>query len=552
MTAVSVIEVPVLVVGGGPTGLSASLLLSRHGIESLTIEKHPGTSIYPRATGINVRTMEIFRSLRLEAEVRKSAFDVVPRFARSRCLVDPEAASGPLLALGQTSEVSPSRWTSCSQYELEPILARAAAAQAPARLLFGTELLGFEDTGRGVWARIVDLATDQVTEVRSSYLIGADGSRSGVREQLGFRMDGPGELMENISIHFRAPLRRLMPGEPNFLHFVETPEATGMFVPTDSAASWMFAIPGGGAKPLSQSKATELVRAGAGVPDLDVEIIGTVAWTMQADWATRMASGRVFLAGDAAHRMTPAGGHGLNTGVQDVHNLCWKLAAVLQGWAGRALLDTYEAERLPVARFNACHSVALISGAPDANDRSDLDIDLGFTYESSAVISDGAPAVAGLEAAYQPNARPGGRAPHLPMGTEMFRTSTLDLFGPGFTLLAGRDGDAWCDAADAVARRCGIPMRHKNMAGSRWHRLYGVGDAGAVLVRPDGHVGWRRAVQAAEPRVEMSKAFNLILARGGETSQVSDAPTELCCPGPGVKDRQAKCYTKPGVHLALS
>src|SRR6266516_6493940 len=506
MSAPAVIEVPVLIAGAGPTGLSASLLLSSHGIESLTVERHPGTSIYPRATGINVRTMEIFRSLGLEAQVRSAAFTAVPRFGRSPALIDPGAIQ-PAVQLGDVSTVSPSRWTSCSQYDLEPILAQAAASQNCAQLLFGTELLGFQETTSGICAQIVDRATGRISEVRSRYLVAADGSRSLIRQRLGIQMHGPGELMQSISIHFCAPLRRLLPYEPNFLHFVENGEPT-IFVPTDSESRWVMVVPllspdGKSRQELSALETVELVRKGAGVPDLDVQILGTVTWALQADWAERMRCGRVFLAGDAAHRMTPAGGHGLNTGVQDVHNLCWKIAAVLQGWAGSELLDSYQAERLPVAQFNATRSVALIAGDPHANDRSDADIDLGFVYESPAVIPDSDAVV---------TAQPGARAPHMWMGSEMFRTSTLDLFGPRFTLLAGSQDGPWCQAAETISRERGIPMAQRKMFGRPWHLLYGVEETGAMLVRPDGHVAWRRASAAADHSAELAAALSTILA----------------------------------------
>ena len=499
MIAPSVIEIPVLVVGAGPTGLSASLLLSRHGVESLTVERHPGTSIYPRATGINARTMEVFRSLGVEAEVRRAAFTAVRLIVTSRVLID-DADSNPTPMPGDgTALLSPSAWTSCSQYELEPILARAAASQSMARLQFGTELVGFEETDRGITAQIVDRATDRASEIRCRFLIAADGARSPIRERLGTEMRGPGALMENVSIHFRAPLRQLLGHEPDFIHFVEN-DGPAAFAPTDNGSRWMFVAAG---QAPSTTRAIELIRAASGVPDLEVEILGMVPWTMQADWATRWRSGHIFLAGDCAHRMTPAGGHGLNTGVQDVHNLCWKIAAVLQGWAGSELLDSYQAERLPVAQFNATRSVALIAGDPHANDRSDADIDLGFVYESPAVIPDSDAVV---------TAQPGARAPHMWMGSEMFRTSTLDLFGPRFTLLAGSQDGPWCQAAETISRERGIPMAQRKMFGRPWHLLYGVEETGAMLVRPDGHVAWRRASAAADHSAELAAALSTILA----------------------------------------
>src|SRR5262245_17763288 len=344
MTPRATVEVPVLIAAAGPTGLVASLLLSRYRVDSLTVERHPGTSIFPRATGINVRTMEIFRSLGLEAEVRAAGFSAVPQLGTSQALIDPGSASSALLP-DEGRDVSPSRWTSCSQFDLEPILLRAAAANPGARLLFGTELAAFEEISGGICAQVVDRTTGQTTDVRARYLIAADGSRSRVRERMGIEMHGPGQLQQMLNIHFCAPLRRLMSYEPNFLHFVEIGEPA-VFAPTDNDWRWMLAVPlvspGGVSRAeIGEAQAIDLVRRASGFPDLDVHILGTAGWTMQADWAAKMRCGHVFLAGDAAHRMTPAGGHGLNTGVQDAHNLCWKLAAVVQGWAGPRLLDTY-------------------------------------------------------------------------------------------------------------------------------------------------------------------------------------------------------------------
>jgi 2-polyprenyl-6-methoxyphenol hydroxylase-like FAD-dependent oxidoreductase len=525
----SLIEVPVLITGAGPTGLSASLLLSRHGVRSLTVERHPGTSIYPRATALNERTMEILRSLGLEAEVLGASFDVVPRLGMSRVLVDPEPRFAP--SFSPSSDVSPSHWTSCAQDSLEPILQRAAAAEALAQPLFGTELVGFEEDDCGISAQILDRTTDRVCDVRCKYLIAADGARSRVRERLGVRMQGPGELSQNLSIHFSAPLRRLIPHEPDFIHFVSNDDVTGIFVPTDRESRWVFAVPatssdGASHPPLSPGHAAELVRKGAGVVDLDVEVIGTMPWTMQADWAERWRFGHVFLAGDAAHRMTPAGGLGLNTGVQDVHNLCWKLAAVLQGWAGPGLLDTYEDERLPVARYNAGRSVTLMSRAAGLDDRSPRNVALGFVYESDAVISDGASASQAGDGDYVPSARPGARAPHLWLGNGAGRRSTLDLFGRHLTLLDA--GGAWRAAADTVARHLRAPLEYHELASARWRRLYGVGSTGAVLVRPDGHVAWRRGSVAAEPIGELRKVVNAINAvadmEGGGSSPSSGPP----------------------------
>src|ERR1700730_10358232 len=456
------IEVPVLVVGGGPSGLCASMLLSRHGVESLTVERHPGTSIYPRATGVNIRTMEILRSLGLEDQVRRASFRAEPRIGFSRVLTDSESRVSPSFHPANL-DVSPVEWTSCSQKELEPILLAAAASRYEAQLLFGTELLGFEQTADGITARIGDRATGQVREVRCKYLIGADGSKSSVRKRLGLTMRGVGVLSRSISIHFSAPLKERMARTANFLEFVQNEDVMGMFVATDGGSRWVFAVPQNAGQPqsldlLSNVQAVELVRKGAGLPDLEVEVVGILPWTMQADLAEHLRVGNVFLAGDAAHRLTPAGGLGMNTGIQDVHNLCWKLAAVLQGWAGPDLLDTYEIERRPVAESNVDRSVGLVTGAPNVNQRTGLDVDLGFTYASTAVVPDGSEIPSRLDGDYVPVARPGSRAPHLWLDRPNGEVSMLDMFGPQFTLLVGDLESAWWSAAAAAAAELDVPL----------------------------------------------------------------------------------------------
>ena len=507
MSATPAIDVPVLIVGAGPSGLCASILLSTYGIESLLVEKHPGTSIYPRATGINVRSMEIFRSLGFRDDVQRASFKAEPRIAFSRVLNDQEPGLSPSFRPDHF-DASPEEWTSCSQKALEPILLRVASSCRQAQVLFGTELLGFEESSKGITAQIGDRATGRLREVNCRFLIAADGSKSSIRRQLGVSMLGPGVLNHNISIHFSAPLSRHLPHGPNFLHFVQNDDATGMFVATDSGSSWVFAVPndpqrGVSSDSMTRERAVELVRQGAGIPGLEVEIVGIVPWTMEADAAERWRVGSVFLAGDAAHRMTPAGGLGMNTAIQDVHNLCWKLAAVLQGWGGSGLLDTYEAERRPVAQQNLERSVALVTGRSD--ERSALDFDIGFSYASSAVVPDELDSV-GV----------GSRAPHVWLDRDR-QASTLDWYGRLFTLLTGPGGEDWREAAGTIAHEMQVPLLvTQPMAEScsqAWTAAYGIGAAGAALIRPDGHIAWRRAAGVACAANELRGVFESVLSR---------------------------------------
>jgi putative polyketide hydroxylase len=519
MAASEIIEVPVLVVGAGPTGLVASIALSRHGIPSLTIERHAGTSIHPRAIAINTRSMEIFRSFGLEGHIQAEAFTALPHVARSARLVDPEPELSPSLGTPAT-DISPTRWTTCSQFELEPILRRRAESYPHASVRFGTELLSFRQSGDGVVATIWERATGRRSVVRSRFLIAADGSKSGIRERLGIAMEGPGVIGHNVGIHFRAPLRGHLPHDPVFLHRVENDRAKGVFFTTDGGRRWVFNVPydaqaGESPQDFTPERATQLVRDGSGVDGLPVELIALVPWVTQGDVATRLRSGRVFLAGDAAHRMTPAGGVGMNTGIQDAHNLGWKLAGVLQGWAAPALLDTYEQERMPVGRANMLRSVALLVGggptsaatAPAAAPRPAIEVDLGFAYDSRALV----PEAGGGDGIF--TARPGNRAPHawLRGGT---RVSTLDLLGARQTLLTAGSAPRWQRAAQQVASALRLPLETRVLdlaSRGRWEDPYGIVAGGAVLVRPDGHVAWRRRTEPRDHAGELEAVLRRTL-----------------------------------------
>jgi hypothetical protein len=255
--------------------------------------------------------------------------------------------------------------------------------------------------------------------------------------------------------------------------------------------------------------------------------------------AERYRAGPIFLAGDAAHHMPPTGGFGLNTGVQDAHNLAWKLAAVLNGWAAPGLLDTYEAERRPYGQFvtEQCLETALSMGrgpeslrvgrAPGKLARPEFHNELGMifgaTYASSAVVPDGTglPTVSNRVADYLPCARPGSRAPHVWLQRDGHRACTHDVNDMRFTLFAGSRGGAWCDAARLVARSFGIPFNGLTIgpgadAGDPEDQClpdFGIEADGAVLVRPDGHVAWRHRSGVADPRRELESALGAILDR---------------------------------------
>ena len=531
-------EADVLIVGGGPVGLTASILLSRFGVSSLLVERHPSTSIHPKARGINARTMEIFRQCGVEDAVR--AAGLPPERARfivwARSLAGEELERRiPWRARAEAAAVTPVRNCICAQDDLEPVLRRHAAALGHGALAFDTELAGFEQDADGVTATLRARMGD--TRVRARYLIAADGARSRVREALGIALHGTPALYRSINVLLNADLRPWTAHRPAALYFIEQPGLKATFLTINGANRWGFLVnnlpPDGNADEYTPERCAALVRQAAGVPDLPVEILGAVPWVAAALVAERYRSGRVFLAGDAAHHMPPTGGFGLNTGVQDVHNLAWKLAAVLQGRAGPALLHTYEDERLPYGRAITEQSLinarSLGRGGPERTATAattlarpeylnEMGMIFGTAYESSAVIPDGTPPpkVENPVTDYRPSARPGHRAAHAWITREGIRQSALDLFGSRFVLLAGPSGNAWCQAARAAASAADVALDALTLGAGpvddpegRWLDLSEIDPDGAVLVRPDGQVAWRS--RGAVP--DAAAAMRLVLRR---------------------------------------
>ena len=532
-------DLDVLIAGGGPVGLTASILLSRLGVPSVLVERHPGTSIHPKARGINARTMEIFRQCGVETAVR--AAGLAPE--RSRFIVWTRSLAGeelerrvPARSRAEVERITPVLRCLCAQDDLEPVLRAHAESLGVGELRFGTELIDFRQDAEHVVATLGDGASE--TQVRARYLLAADGARSRVREALGIAMRGTPGLYRSINVLLHADLTPWVADRPAALYFVEQPGLKATFLTINGVNRWGFLInnlPVHGPDEYSPERCAAIVRQAAGVADLDVEILGAVAWVSAAQVAERYRDRRVFLAGDAAHHMPPTGGFGLNTGVQDVHNLAWKLAGVLRGWAGPELLASYEDERLPYGRTITEQSLAnarslgrgeAIDADPPEAGRlarpeflNELGMIFGAAYESSAVIPDGTPVPAVDNPVTVPSARPGGRAPHAWLERDGRRLSTLDLFGDRFVLLAGPEGAAARDAARVAARELAVPLMAFTVGAGGdladpdkpWPEVYGVAPDGAVLVRPDGHVAWR-SVSAPASSDRVAGALRRILA----------------------------------------
>jgi 2-polyprenyl-6-methoxyphenol hydroxylase-like FAD-dependent oxidoreductase len=534
------ITVPVLIVGGGPVGLSASILLSRLGIASRLVERHPSTAFHPKARNINMRTMEIFRQLGVEDAVRAKGLPI----ERTGFLIWAESLAGREIERRVERRSHPggdlpsaAAHCLCAQDDLEPVLRRQAETLAPGTLAFATELIRFEQDASGVTATIRDAGGE--TQVRAQYLIAADGARSPARKALGVPMQGIHELYRSVNVLLNADLTPWVKDRPAAIYIIQQPGLQATFMTINGVNRWGFLInlPSETSfEAYTPERCAAIVRAAVGAPDLDIEILGLDPWVAGAEVAERYGVGRVFLAGDAAHYMPPTGGFGLNTGVQDAHNLAWKLAAVLKGWAGPGLLDTYDAERRPWGQYvtQQCLQTARSMGrgaqSSDAEAsgllarpefHSEVGMIFGANYTSSAVLPDGAPLteVANSVAEYVPSARPGGRAPHVWLQRDGRKLSTHDLIDMRFMLLAGPEGESWCDAASAVAGSLGIPLSAHTVGADadigdpagRWVSAYDISAQGAVLVRPDGHVAWRHCSRAADPQDEINSAFRAIL-----------------------------------------
>jgi 2-polyprenyl-6-methoxyphenol hydroxylase-like FAD-dependent oxidoreductase len=536
-------DVPVLIVGGGPVGLTASILLSRFGVLSRLVERHSSTSVHPKARGINARTMEIYRQCGVEQAIRDAG---LPR-ERVRFIIWARTLAGeelerrvPWRSGPQSEAVSPVPNCLCAQDDLEPVLRAAAERLAPAEVRFGTELTGFEQDAGGVTATLIDRTAGVKTYVRAQYLIAADGAQSHIRRTLGIPMVGHDAVYESVNILLRADLTPWTSHRPAALYFIEHPRIKATFLTINGADRWGFlanslAAYGLAAADFTLERSTELIRLAAGVPDLPVQILGIAPWTAAAHVAARYSAGRIFLAGDAAHEMPPTGGFGLNTGVQDVHNLAWKLAAVLQGWAAPSLLETYDAERRPIGQTITEQSLANSISMGRLADRTpgytfarpeflnEQGMIFGASYLSAAVIPDGTPppALANPVTDYAPSARPGSRAPHVSLARDGARLSTVDLFGRRFVLLAGQRGARWCETARRVADASRLPLDTFLVGDggglgdpdATWLATYGIDDDGAVLVRPDGHVAWRSRSRHTESPATLVAALTHVVGR---------------------------------------
>jgi 2,4-dichlorophenol 6-monooxygenase len=582
------LDVPVLIVGGGGCGLSASLFLSDLGVDHLLVERHASTSHLPKAHYLNQRTMEIFR----QHGVADSVYEVgtpPDKLGKVRWRTS-LGGDGPLD--GRTfhtmdsfgggdlrdryAKDGPSPSSNYPQLRLEPLIRRHAEQRGPGRLRFDHELVDLVQDQDGVTATVRDRTTDETLTVRARYVIAADGGKT-VGPALGVAMNGPTGLLDMVSTHFSADLSEWA-DESCLITWFVNPDGAGSWGsgamvpmgPTWGAKSeeWVLHFTFGPDDParFDEQAIVPRMRELLKLPDLDVTVHKVSHWILEGVVADRYRVGRVFLAGDAAHRHPPTTGLGLNTAIQDAHNLAWKLAAVLAGQAAPSLLDSYQPERQAIgvrnvdwAMFTFLNHLVIDAGIgllpgqpPEANraafeaffadtpmgatrraraaevirtQRTEFqahDLEIGFRYESGALVGDGTPPPPAdpMGCEYHPTTRPGHRLPHAWLERDGTRLSTHDLVGrDGFALLTGPAGDAWVDAAERAAHTFGVGVHAVRIGGEladadgEWARVREISDAGAVLVRPDNHVAFRAPGAVDDPAETLRNALATVLGR---------------------------------------
>ena len=539
------VEVPVLVVGGSLVGLATAMFLAQHGVEVLSVEKHHGTAIHPRAGYFQLRTIELMRVAGIEDRVRAAALELYEPdggLNAVETLVGREIANYiPNINHG-VADVSPARRLFMPQQVLEPILLQRAR-EFGASFQYSTELVGYAQDDDGVTATVRNVDDGNEQQIRAGYLVACDGNRSPIRESLGITMVGHGLLSRSVTIYFRADCSTALRGRNLGVIYVNNPQVRGFFRLEKTGLGGFLVVftvgdinePGARfvADTVTDDVAVQLVRDSVGDPELEVDVLDVDKWRAVAEVANTFQRGRIVLAGDAAHTMPPTGGFGGNTGVQDAHNLAWKLAMALDGSAGPALVDTYDHERQPAGALaiEQAYNRYVTRSDPDLGTAGmhdavpDMHVEFN-RYRSAAVVPDAGYVDDGAIDIDPRQSRglPGTRAPHVELSRDGKTLSTLDLFVGQFVLLAGPEGDAWAAAAAAAGVVLGVTVRSYRIDRAATHgelvdlhgdfsTAYGIGASGASLVRPDGYVAWRVESQTADAGDRLTAALRQVLCR---------------------------------------
>lgn len=582
------IETDVLIIGTGPAGSATAALLASYGIATMVVNRYRWLANTPRAHITNQRTMEVLRDLgpevEAEAYLHATEQDLMGENVFCESLAGEEI--GRMKSWGKHplsraahQLASPCHMNDLPQTFMEPLLFTTACKRG-AQGRMSTEYISHIQDAEGVITTLHDRLSDRTFEVRSKYLIGADGGNSLVAEHIDTPIEGQMGVGGSMNILFKADLSKYVAHRPSVLYWVMQPGANvggigmglvRMIRPWNEwLIVWGYDI-NEPAPDVDEAFATGVARQLVGDPELEIELLSASVWTVNDAYATHMQKGRVFIMGDAAHRHPPSNGLGSNTSIQDGFNLAWKLAAVLKGQAGPALLDSYTTERAPIAKqivtranqsigeFGPIFEALGMTGGDDiAKIKASMDarcdageagekqrealrqaiafkkyefdahgVEMNQRYKSDAVVTDGQkepPFEADAELHYQPTTWPGARLPHIWVFDHETgqQVSTLDLCGRGaFTLLTGIGGDAWLDAARKVGETLGMDIR-THIIGPRstyvdhlgdWSRASEIEDTGCILVRPDHHVCWRAVTMDTDPAATLTRVLNQVLAR---------------------------------------
>ncbi|WP_420340092.1 FAD-dependent oxidoreductase [Roseibium sp.] len=578
----------VLIIGTGPAGSATAALLSTYGIENMAVNRYRWLANTPRAHITNQRTMEVLRDLGRDVEDEAYLFAAHQELMGENVFCESLAGEeiGRMKSWGnhplskaEHLMASPTMMNDLPQTFMEPLLFKTACSRGT-QARMSTQYLSHEQDAEGVTSTCLDRLSGKEFMIRSKYLVGADGGNSLVAEQARLPFEGKMGVGGSMNILFRADLSKYVAHRPSVLYWVMQPGAdvggigmglVRMVRPWNEwLIVWGYDI-NHPAPEVDAAMATDVARQLVGDPELEIELISANTWTVNNMYATHMQKDRVFIMGDAAHRHPPSNGLGSNTSIQDSFNLAWKLAAVLKGQAGEALLDSYSVERAPVAKqivTRANQSIgefgpifeALGMGEGvdpevmqknliarcDSTDEAEAQreairkaiafkkyefdahgVEMNQRYKSDAIVTDGQPEPAfdrDQELHYHATTWPGARIPHCWLFDHATgdKFSTLDLCGGGrFTIFTAIGGEAWDDAAATVGKELGLdiavhvigPRRKYVDHTGDWARANEITDRGCVLVRPDQHVAWRSSGMADDPAGELRRVLKSILAK---------------------------------------